>query len=276
MNVGVAIFPAYDSMAPGELAVRAEERGFESLWFPEHTHIPASRDTAAPRGGELPAHYWKTLDPFIALTAAAVATQRLRLGTGVCLLVERDPITTAKEVATLDHLSQGRFLFGVGAGWNREEMRNHGTDPRQRFAILRERVLAMKAIWTQDEASFHGRHVSFERILAWPKPVQKPHPPVLVGGNGPRVLERVLDYGDGWLPEPEADLIARIADLRHRADQAGRPVSVTVFGAAPDRLDAYAGAGCERCVCWLRPGPADQVARELDDLTRVALHGGSP
>jgi probable F420-dependent oxidoreductase len=274
--VGVAIFPAYDSIAPAELAVRAEERGFESLWFPEHTHIPASRDTAAPRGGELPSHYWKTLDPFIALTAAAVATERLRLGTGVCLLVERDPITTAKEVATLDHVSQGRFLFGVGAGWNQEEMRNHGTDPRQRFAVLRERVLAMKAIWTQDEASFHGRHVDFERILAWPKPVQKPHPSVLVGGNGPRILERVLDYGDGWLPEPEADLISRIADLRRSAEQAGRALPVTVFGAEPDRLDDYAGAGCQRCVCWLRPGPPDQVRRELDDLARLAVPGGSP
>src|ERR671936_1276605 len=184
MRFGVAMFPTDYSMEPAELARMAEERGFESLFFPEHTHIPASRRTPYPPGGELPDEYSHTLDPFVALTAAAAATERLRIGTGICLVVERDPIVTAKEVASLDRLSGGRFLFGVGAGWNREEMANHGTDPRRRHELMRERVEAMKAIWTEDEASYHGRYVDFDRIWAWPKPLQRPHPPVIVGGNG--------------------------------------------------------------------------------------------
>ncbi len=269
MDIGVAIFPTFDSIDPAELARLAEDRGFESLWVPEHTHIPASRATPAPRGGTLPSHYWKTLDPFVALAVAAAATRTLRVATGVCLVVERDPITTAKEVASLDHLSGGRFLFGVGAGWNREEMRNHGTDPRTRFDVLRERILAMKAIWTEEEASFHGDYVEFDRILAWPKPIQKPHPPVLVGGNGPTVLERVLDYGDEWLPEPEPDLIDRITVLRQRAERVGRaPIPVTVYGAEPDRLAQYVNAGCRRCVYWLPSADASVVRGRLDRLAQ--------
>ena len=185
MKFGVAIFPTEDSQPPDELARMAEERGFESLLFPEHTHIPASRETPYPAGGELPPEYSRTYDPFVALTAAAAATERLKIGTGICLVIERDPIITAKEVASLDRLSDGRFLFGVGAGWNVEEMRNHGTDAGKRFGLMRERIEAMKAIWTQEEASYSGRYVNFERIWSWPKPVQEPHPPILVGGNGP-------------------------------------------------------------------------------------------
>src|SRR5947209_10431937 len=189
MKFGVAIFASEDVQPPAELAKMAEERGFESLWFPEHTHIPASRETPYPAGGELPPEYSRKYDPFVALSFAAAATQRLLVGTAICLIVERDPIITAKEVASLDRLSQGRFLFGVGAGWNVEEMRNHGTDPSKRFGLMRERVEAMKAIWTQQEASYSGSYVNFDRIWSWPKPLQQPHPPVRVGGNGPRALE---------------------------------------------------------------------------------------
>src|SRR5215210_2976375 len=199
MDFGLAIFPTDYTLEPVELGQLAEERGFESLWFPEHTHIPASRETPWPGGSELPKEYWHTYDPFVALSAVAQVTERLKLATGICLVVERDPIITAKEVASLDRLSGGRFLFGVGAGWNREEMENHGTDPDRRFGLMRERVEAMKAIWTSDEASYHGRHVNFDRIWADPKPVQKPHPPVLVGGNADKTLDRVVSYGDEWL-----------------------------------------------------------------------------
>src|SRR5205807_10329517 len=191
VKFGLGTFPTAGAPSPADLAVMAEERGFESLFFPEHTHIPASRETPYPAGGELPPEYSRTYDPFVALTAAAAATERLLVGTGICLVIERDSIVTAKEVASLDRLSGGRFLFGVGAGWNVEEMRNHGTDSSQRFGIMRERIEAMKAIWAEEEASYTGRYVNFERIWSWPKPSQEPHPPILVGGNGPRVLERV-------------------------------------------------------------------------------------
>jgi probable F420-dependent oxidoreductase len=205
MEFGVAIFPTEDVPTPAELAQTADERGFESLLFPEHTHIPASRETPYPAGGELPQEYSRTYDPFVAVMAAAGASTRLRIGTGICLVIERDPIITAKEVASVDALSGGRFLFGVGAGWNREEMQNHGTEPSRRFAVMRERIEAMKAIWTQEEASYSGAHVSFDRIWSWPEPLQRPHPPVLVGGNGPRVLDRVLAFGDEWIPNRVRD-----------------------------------------------------------------------
>lgn len=185
MDTGVAIFPTHDALDPGTVARLAEERGHESLFFAEHTHIPAGRHTPAPNGASLPRRYWHTYDLFVAMTAAALFTRRLRIVSGICLVIERDPIITAKEVASIDALSGGRVEFGVGAGWNREEMANHGTDPRLRMAVLAERVQAMKAIWTEDEATFKGKHVSFERIWSWPKPAQRPHPPVLVGGYGP-------------------------------------------------------------------------------------------
>src|SRR5881398_3208480 len=191
MHYGVVMFPTEYAMAPDDLARALEERGFESVWFPEHTHIPASRRSPWPGGGELPRDYWSSYDPFVALMAAGAATKRLKLGTGICLVIERDPITTAKEVATLDLLSGGRVLFGIGGGWNREEMENHGTDPTRRFAVMRERMLAMREIWTKDEAEYHGTFVDFDPIWSWPKPVQRPHPPVLVAGNGAGTLERV-------------------------------------------------------------------------------------
>src|SRR5881296_3520479 len=184
MHYGVVMFPTEYAMAPDELARALEERGFESVWFPEHTHIPASRRSPWPGGGELPRDYWSSYDPFVALMAAGAATRRLRLGTGICLVIERDPITMAKEVASLDHISRGRVLFGIGGGWNAEEMANHGTDFGVRWQILRERITAMKEIWTQDEAEFHGKYVNFDPMWSYPKPVQKPYPPILMGGAG--------------------------------------------------------------------------------------------
>jgi probable F420-dependent oxidoreductase len=187
---------------------------------------------------------------FVALTAAAVVTTKIRIGSGVCLVIERDPIQTAKEVASVDHLSGGRFEFGVGAGWNREEMANHGTDPRRRMAVLRERVEAMKQIWTHDEASYHGEFVDFERIWSWPKPLQRPHPPVLVGGGGPTVFDRVLAYGDAWFPNYAPDVVDRAAELRHRAE---RPIDLMVMGipADPKVIEQYELAGFRRVVHWL-------------------------
>jgi probable F420-dependent oxidoreductase len=271
MKFGLAIFPTEDGPDLGDLARTIEQRGYESLFFPEHTHIPAGRDTPYPIGGELPAMYSRTLDPFLALTAAAVGTTRLNIGTGICLVIERDPIITAKEVATLDHLSNGRLLFGVGAGWNREEMRNHGTDPAQRFEVMRERIEAMKAIWTQDEASYAGEHVRFERIWCWPKPVQQPHPPVLVGGIGPRVIDRVLHFGDEWMPNrlPDEELAPRIGELNARASEAGRsPIPVTVAGIRPDagRIERLEQMGVHRVFFWLPP-ERDQVEPAIEACT---------
>ena len=264
MDLGVAIFPTHDAIAPAEVARLAEQRGHESLFFPEHTHIPASRQSPWPGGRELPRRYSHTFDLFVAVTAAVTATSRLRVGSGVCLVIERDPITTAKEVASVDFLSGGRFEFGVGAGWNREEMANHGTDPRVRMAVMRERIEAMKAIWTSDEASYAGSHVSFDRIWSWPKPAQRPHPPVLVGGDGPGVLDRVLAFGDAWFPNHGPDgILDRAKELRARAD---RPVGLMVMGvpADPNVLEAYAAAGFDRAVHWLPSARRGPVERALD------------
>jgi probable F420-dependent oxidoreductase len=275
MELGLAHFLTDYGMQPAELGRKVEERGFESLFLPEHTHIPVSRDTPYPGGTELPREYRHTLDPFVALAAAATATERLKVGTGVCLVIQRDPIVTAKEVATLDHLSNGRFLFGVGAGWNREEMQNHGTDPRTRFTRMRESVEAMKAIWTEDEAEYHGRLVDFDAIWSWPKPVQKPHPPVIVGGLGEKVLDRVVSYGDEWIPNrvksPE-ELGERITELQRRAEAAGRGrIPVTVFGAKPEErlLERLRAAGVTRSLFYLRPDEPGEVERHLDELAEV-------
>ena len=269
------MFPTDSAVDPDELARLAEERGFESLFFPEHTHIPASRETPYPAGGELPDMYFHTYDPFVALTAAAAATERLKIGTGICLIIQRDPITTAKEVASLDRLSGGRFLFGAGAGWNREEMANHGTDPDRRFGLMRERIEAMKAIWTEDEASYHGRYVDFDRIWAWPKPLQQPHPPVIIGGNGARVLERVIAFGEEWMPnaiEAPDEMAGRISELGEMAAQAGREPPPVGLYAAPAKAEAVAGyarAGVGRYVFYVSPAPRDDAERRLDHLVGV-------
>jgi probable F420-dependent oxidoreductase len=269
MEFGVGYFPTHDGIGPGDIARKVEERGQDALFFAEHTHIPASRESPWGGGAVLPQKYWHTYDLFVALAAAAAATRRLRVGSGVCLVVERDPIVTAKEVASVDHLSGGRFEFGVGAGWNREEMANHGTDPRTRMALLGERVKAMQAIWTQEEASFAGRFVAFDRIWSWPKPAQHPWPPVLIGGGGPTVLDRVLEYGDGWFPQwHDDDLLARIAELRSRAD---RPLQVQVLSVPPDpkALEQLADAGVHRASCWLPSGPWSIVERRIEEWERA-------
>jgi probable F420-dependent oxidoreductase len=266
MQFGVGYFPTHDAMSPGAVARLVEEHGFDSLFFAEHTHIPASRESPWPGGDELPRKYSHTYDLFVALTAAAEATSRLRVGSGICLVVERDPIVTAKEVASVDHLSGGRFEFGVGAGWNREEMLGHGTDPRTRMRLMHERIDAMKAIWTQDEASYKGSFVEFERIWSWPKPAQRPHPPVLVGGNGPTVLERVLAFGDAWFPNYARgadDLIARWEELRERAE---RPIDLIVMSvpAKAEILEQLQNAGCRRVVRWVPSAGRAHVEHALE------------
>jgi probable F420-dependent oxidoreductase len=263
VHIGIGFFPTDDAMGPGPIAHLVEEHGFESLFFAEHTHIPASRQSPYP-GGDLPRKYWHTYDLFVALTAAAAATTRLRVGSGICLVIERDPITTAKEVASLDALSGGRVEFGVGAGWNREEMANHGTDPRKRMAIMTERIQAMRAIWTEEEASFHGEYVDFDRIWSWPKPVQRPHPPILVGGAGPTVFDRVLAFGDAWFPNYRAEnFLERVQELRARAE---RPIDVQVIGVPSDPkvIEEMEGIGVSRVVHWVPSGHRSVVERDLE------------
>ena len=268
MQLGVSTFPTEDGIDVRALGRALEERGFESLFVPEHTHIPVSRLTPNPGGGDIPEEFRHTPDPFVVLGAVAACTERLLLGTGICLVVERDPIVTAKEVATVDLLSGGRFLFGVGGGWNREEMENHGTSFAGRFDLLRERVLAMKALWTTEEAEFHGTWVDFDPVWQWPKPVQSPHPPVILAGNGPKSIERVAEWADGWMPiAGRGDTADQVDALQKAAADRGRgPLPVTVFGARPkpDVLSGYAAAGVERALLALPSAPAADTLRRLD------------
>ena len=281
MHFGVTLFPTEYAMRPDELARAAEERGYESLWFPEHTHIPVSRRSPWPGGPTLPKEYWHTHDLFVALATAAAVTTRLRVGSGICLLVERDPITTAKEVATLDFLSRGRFLFGIGGGWNAEEMEDHGTEFGSRWKVLRERVLAMKEIWTKDEPAFEGEFVRFGPLWSWPKPVQRPHPPVLLGGHGRHALRRVVDYCDGWLPigARAGDIPAGIAELHRIASEKGRDpksLSVSVYGAPmdADTMKHLAAAGVDRAIFALPSAEADVVLPLLDRGAAVVRAAG--
>jgi probable F420-dependent oxidoreductase len=276
MKFGAVMFPTEYAIAPDELARALEDRGFESVWFPEHTHIPASRQSPWPGGGTLPKEYWSAYDPFIALMAAGAATRNLRLGTGICLVIERDPIVTAKEVATLDRLSGGRVLFGIGGGWNAEEMENHGTAFKTRWRLLRERVLAMKEIWTKPEPKFEGEIVRFDKIWADPKPIQKPHPPILIGGDGATTFDRVVEFGDGWMPilRPNQNPVPRIPELRERLTKAGRdPKSapVSLFFAPPKKeaLDAIESAGVERAIFGLPSEPRDGVLPRLDAYAKL-------
>ncbi|MGH7263317.1 MAG: LLM class F420-dependent oxidoreductase [Candidatus Rokuibacteriota bacterium] len=277
MHIGLFIFPTEYAIRIDELARAAEERGFESLFVTEHTHIPTSRRTPFAGGAELPREYSHTLDPFVALSAAAAVTSRLKVGTGICLIIERDPIATAKAVASLDLLSRGRFLFGIGAGWNAEEMENHGTAFATRYRVMRERVLAMKAIWTHDEATYQGEFVRFDPIWSWPKPVQRPHPPVLLGGETGHTLTRVVEWGDGWFPRGRAGadrILAGLEDLRARAERAGRDmktISVSVFGAQPDQaaLERYAGGGVTRALLRLPSEGREAVLPLLDQHAKL-------
>jgi probable F420-dependent oxidoreductase len=276
MKYGVAIFPTDYAIRPDELARATEDRGFESIFFPEHTHIPASRRTPFPRGGELPREYSHTIDPFVAMTMAAAATKKLKLATGICLVIERDPIVLAKEVASVDLASNGRVIFGIGGGWNAEEMENHGTVFKSRWKLLRERVEAMKELWTRDEASYQGEFVKFDRVWCWPKPAQRPYPPILLGSHGPRGLQRVVRYCDGWLPNAGrgSDLVGQIGELRRCAEQAGRDprtISITAFAAPAERkvIDQYEAAGVERSVFFLPPAGADTVMPVLDQYAKL-------
>jgi probable F420-dependent oxidoreductase len=276
MDCGVTMFPTGYAIRIDDLARAAEERGFESLWVPEHTHIPVSRRTPFPGGGELPREYSHTLDPFVVLSAAAAVTTRLKVGTGICLVIQRDPIITAKEVASLDVLSRGRFLLGIGGGWNQDEIENHGAPFKARFRVLRERVLAMKEIWTKEEAAYHGDFVNFDPIWSYPKPVQKPHPPVLLGGESGYTLQRVVDFCEGWFPRGRnADAVFKgLEDLKARAARAGRDmatISVSVFGAAPDpaMLERFAAAGVTRAIFRLASEPREQALPHLDRWARL-------
>jgi probable F420-dependent oxidoreductase len=272
MRFGISTFVTDEGIRPAELGRAVEERGFDSLFLAEHTHIPTSRETPYPGGGELPRPYYRTLDPFVSLTAAAVVTERLLLGTGIALLAQRDPIITAKEVASLDLVANGRAVFGVGAGWNREEMGNHGTDPRTRGALVNERLAAIKRIWTEDEAEFHGEYVDFDPIFSWPKPVQRPHPPIYIGGHSPAAYDRVAGYGSAWMPNPRpnpAEHAAALAEIRRRA---GRDVPFTVYAAPndPEVIRGYAELGAERILLYLPTKPRDETLRLLDELAATA------
>ncbi len=278
MKFGVTFFPTEYSIHPARLAVAAEERGFESMWVAEHSHIPAARTSPWPGGDELPQMYYDVMDPFVALAMAAQATRTIKLATGICLVVQRDPIQTAKSVASLDVLSSGRFLFGIGGGWNAEEMGNHGTEFVGRFKLMRERIEAMKAIWTEDPASYAGAHVRFDEIIANPKPTQKPHPPIHVGGAFPGGLRRALRYGDGWIPltgRGDDDIVKHMAALPSEAEQAGRDpasIEVSIYAPPPEPrlIESYAEAGIARLVFGVPPAGADEVLRYLDHLVKVA------
>lgn len=271
MKIATMLYSTDYAMRPDKFAVACEERGFESVWFPEHTHIPASRKSPFPGGGELPKDYWHLHDPFIALTAAATATSNIKLGTGVCLITERDPIVTAKEVASLDLISEGRFLFGIGAGWNAEEMENHGTAFEQRWKVLEERLDAMRACWTENDSEYHGKHVDFDPIWSWPKPVQKPHPPIIMGAASPWGRERVARYCDGWIPLPAQmkNIEEEIKDLEVRLHKYGRKLSdieISFFWAPEDadELKRYAALGVGRAILAC-PADSDSATLKLLD-----------
>jgi probable F420-dependent oxidoreductase len=271
MHTGILMFATDYAIRVDELAREAEARGFESLFIPEHTHIPTSRRSPFAGGAELPKEYWHTVDPFVGLMAAAAATKNLKVGTGICLIIERDTITTAKAAASLDFLSGGRFLFGIGAGWNAEEMENHGTVFKTRYHKMAEQVRAMKEIWTKDEPQFHGDYVNFDPIWSWPKPAQAGGPPVLLGGESSFTLQRVVDYCDGWFPRGRAaeKILPGLDELKQRAAKAGRDmktITVNVFGAQPDEavLDSYRKAGITRSLFRLPSEPRDKILPLLD------------
>ena len=284
MHLGVLIFPTDTTLQPIDLARAVEERGFESLWFPEHSHIPVSR--RSPWGGRegappLPEHYWRTHDQFVALAAAAAVTSTLKLATGITLAAQRDPLWTAKEVASLDVISGGRVLFGVGYGWNKEEVANHGLRYTDRRAILRENVLAMKALWTEDEAEFHGDFVDFEPSWAWPKPVQKPHPPVILGGDaGPKTMRDIVEFCDGWMPiAGRHSFRDKVADLRRLAEESGRDpdsIELALFSAPPkaEVLEGLVSDGIARAVLALPQGSPGEVLDALDSYALLLDHVG--
>lgn len=272
MKFGITMFPTDLSIGPIELARACEDRGFVSLYVPEHTHIPASRTTPAPAGEPLGEEYYRALDPFVALTAAAAVTERLRVGTGIALVAQRDPIVTAKSVASLDLVSGGRFVFGIGFGWNVEELADHGVAFADRRAVVKERMEAMKALWTQEQAAYSGDHVDFPATFSWPKPVQRPHPPILLGGGGgPKLFEAIADYADGWMPIGGAGVRQALPQLHAAMEAAGRdPAELTIipFGVMADagKIEYYAEIGFDEVVFRVPPAPADVVLPIMDRL----------
>ena len=277
MHVGVAMFCTDYAMPPVAFAKALEERGFESLWLPEHSHIPLTRESPFPKGGELPKKYYDVMDPFVVLGAAAAATTTLKIATGICLVPQRDPIQTAKSVATVDQISGGRFLFGIGAGWNADEMADHGTDFKDRTKIMRERIEAMRVIWTESKPEYHGAFVDFGPMMTWPKPVQKPLP-VIVGGAMPWGARRALAYGDGWMPHahrPTYRLLDRMPEYRAMEKEAGRTLPVTAFGVEhdPQCWREYRDAGIERIVLSIESEPAEITLPLLDGWAEVLAKG---
>ena len=275
MKFGVTIFPSADAMPMVELGPALEERGFESLWVAEHTHIPASRKSPWPGGAELPQMYYETFDPFVALTAAAVATTTLRVATGIALVPQHDPITMAKQVASIDQVSNGRFILGVGGGWNAEEMENHGGDFSTRWQLMRERIEAMKAIWADDPAEYHGEMVDFDPIWSKPKPVQTPHPPIHVGGASPWGPRRAARYGNGWMPiNGRGSMLDELDVLAEECAKNDRDVSeieLTLYAAPPDadEVKRHEDAGVHRFVFGLPPAGADVLLPILDSYAEV-------
>lgn len=276
MDIGALIFPTDLSIRPDRLAVELEQRGFESMWVTEHTHIPTSRRTPWPGGPNLPEEYRRTLDPYVALTAAATVTTRLRLGTGISLVAQHHPITLAKTIASLDLLSGGRVEIGIGVGWNEDEMEHHGVDPKRRRSVTREHVLAMRELWTKEEASFNGEHVSFSPSWSWPKPAATPHPPIVMGGaGGPVTFRHIVEYCDGWMPiHGRRSISDKLDELRRAADEAGRDMSTIalgVFGCPPDPkvIDDYAALGFTRCTFGVPPTSEADALRALDGYTDV-------
>ena len=280
MKLGVTIFPTDYTISPAELAVAAEERGFESMWFPEHSHIPLSRESPFPGGGDLPKQYYDCMDPFVGLASAASVTKTLKLCTGICLIIQRDHFQLAKEVSTLDRISDGRMMLGIGGGWNAEEMANHGTDFKTRFQLMREKVGALKAIWTQEKAEYHGELVDFEPLATEPKPAQKPHPPIIVAGGFPHAAKRAIEFGDGWLPIDGRGLnvLEVLPRFREMATEAGRDadaLGVSLYGvggelAESDQIARYRDAGIERAILRLPSEGRDATLTLLDQLTALA------
>jgi probable F420-dependent oxidoreductase len=272
VKFGFVMFPTQDAIPPGDLGTLLEDRGFESLFMPDHTHIPAvtpEQDDVA----NLAPEFKNGMDPFVTLGAIAQATATLRIGTAILLVPERDPIITAKQVASVDILSGGRMHLGVGPGWIKQELRNHGTNPDDRWQVMRERVEAMRQIWTHDIAAHHGDFVDFDHVTSWPKPVQRPHPPILVAGNGPRVTERVLAYGDEWIPMARPGALDHIAEFKKTARRPGsdEPLPVTLFGGELRDVDAYEAVGVDRVLFWVRPVDTTRMTRTID---RIALRLG--
>jgi|SRR5476649_446714 probable F420-dependent oxidoreductase len=276
MDVGVCYFPTDYGIGMTELGRALEDRGFKSLYVPEHTHIPLSRKTPFPGGGEIPKRYSHTHDPFVALAFAAAATKKLKVGTGILLVPQHDPIVTAKAIASLDQLSGGRFVFGIGAGWNEDEMNNHGIQYADRFNQMGDRVKAMKALWTQEEASYKGKFAKFDATWSYPKPHQKPHPPILLGGESDHTLRRIIDYCDGWLPRPRGfDPVEGAARLHKMAMEKGRDpktLSITVFAAPPkaDVLESYKKAGIQGALLAIPDASRDEILRQLDEWAPLA------